>query len=99
MMKRQTYFRLDSYGLRCSGKYLPVEREQRSVVFNDSMHYQYLQKWKCNLQVVIHLLLLLLLLLFIQLWPDLRKQRFPEGFCDRYPTEVRHLILPSNKYW
>ncbi len=37
--------------------------------------------------------------LTFQLWMDLRDRRFPEGFRDSYPTEVRNLILPSDKYW
>lgn len=94
MTKKQTYFHLDSYGLRCSGKYLLVKRERRSVVFNDSMHYQYLHTHT-------HFFLVfnpfLFCFLTLQLWPDLRNQRFPEGFCDSYPTEVRNLILLSNK--
>ncbi|KAK7139707.1 hypothetical protein R3I94_012379 [Phoxinus phoxinus] len=26
-----------------------------------------------------------------ELWPDLRNQRFPEGFCDSYPTENKFI--------
>lgn len=42
---------------------------------------------------------LILFYLTLQLWPDLRNQKFPEGFCDSYRTEVRNSFLPSNKYW